>query len=587
MTSRGRGCERPLGSRAVRDHPRTIRDPIYGYVEVPAEFDEVVDHPLYQRLRRVGQMSLTSHVFPGATGSRFEHGLGAMHLGRRAWRAAWRNATDEARRVFEVQFLGAVSFDDGYDVGTAAEIVVAGAALLHDLGHPPFSHILEPYCKARFPVEGDMAYHELVGRQLTPIVLDKAPEWVRAPIGAVLTTREDNVAWDGALHAIVAGEIDIDRLDYLMRDADRTGTEFGGIDYAQLLDSYVLYLHDGALRVAPHTRARRAVESLLVQRVQAYRWVAHHPRAIASSIALVRSLELLDALARDAGARTGAGQTMAEVFAPLRPALNLLCPAENLAGMLPHMTCPDGPDKQTLLQIQAGIDDATVVEALKKAGVAARILEGAGVEADQLRRFRIYVETALNRARSAVTAWKTTDAFRWTAERMAHPLERLLEDIDSERAEALQPLILNQRARFARWLIDELLEHGGPMSALDERLAERVAYADTVEVHQLSFDAVREHGAGARLYDRESGTEVPVVETSELARALTRVAAESPPLRLYAFAEPSIVREHRDRITATLRERFENEFVHLARETLPGYLRERDPDALIRSLSAR
>lgn len=569
-------------------HPRSIRDSLYGYVEVPGEFDGVLDHPLYQRLRRVGQMSLTSHVFPGATGSRFEHSLGAMHLARRACRAAWRNAEPEAQHAFAEAFCNAVTFDQReYDTGDAAELIVAGVALLHDLGHPPFSHILEPYFAARYPLKGDRAFHERVGLELTPAVLESAPAWLRRPIQEVLVADEHAGTWDGALHAIVAGEIDIDRLDYLMRDAERTGTEFGGIDYAKLLDSYVLYLREDGLAVAPHARARRAVESLLVQRVQAYRWVAHHHRAIASSIALARSLEELDALAADNATSVLGTRTLAEVFAPLAPAMNLLDPAANLSHLLPHLPEHLVADDRTLMQVQASIDDATVVEALKKAIVASQLLEAAGEATEAVTRFRIYAETALNRARGAVTAWKTTDAYRATSDQIAPDLRRLIEAEVPELTEELLAQIGVSSVRFVKWLIDELLTDDR-VAEFDARLAERVPHAEAVEVHRLHFTAMRESATGARLYEpTQPGKEIRVVETSELARALGRVAAESPPLRLYAFAEPERVRTHGAAMAEALRDRFANEFVHLAGEALPSYVNLHGTQAVIESLARR
>lgn len=124
---------------------RLIRDPIYDYISLPADLADVLDHPLYQRLRRVLQTSLTSTVYPSATGSRFEHGLGAMHLAGQAWCSAWRNASAGTRDAFveaaHVEFpalaAGAAQFGD------RMHLAVSGVALLHDVGHPPFSHVLE------------------------------------------------------------------------------------------------------------------------------------------------------------------------------------------------------------------------------------------------------------------------------------------------------------------------------------------------------------------------------------------------------------------------------------------------------------
>ncbi len=95
-------CGRPGRSREARlARSRVIRDPVYGYITLPNELAGVVDHPLFQRLRRVSQTSLSNAVYPGASGTRFEHALGTMHLAQRAWRSAWENAyPPDARTAF-------------------------------------------------------------------------------------------------------------------------------------------------------------------------------------------------------------------------------------------------------------------------------------------------------------------------------------------------------------------------------------------------------------------------------------------------------------------------------------------------------
>ena len=129
---------------AIIRRPRVIADPVYHYISVPAPLEDVLAHPLVQRLRRVGQTALASLVYPSLTGMRFEHALGAMHLAVEAWRAAWSNspgAHDAFRDAFEAD--PATRPSDELDFDDFIEAAVACVALLHDIGHPPFSHALE------------------------------------------------------------------------------------------------------------------------------------------------------------------------------------------------------------------------------------------------------------------------------------------------------------------------------------------------------------------------------------------------------------------------------------------------------------
>lgn len=134
------------------EYGRVVRDPIHGYVQLPDELAVIVDTPVFQRLRRIAQTSLTSSVYPSATGSRFEHALGAMHLAAQAWDSAWANAEEIVRTDLLIAVKEEVS-DLGRGAPSGREtaqsvrhlrLAVAAVALLHDVGHPPFSHILEP-----------------------------------------------------------------------------------------------------------------------------------------------------------------------------------------------------------------------------------------------------------------------------------------------------------------------------------------------------------------------------------------------------------------------------------------------------------
>ena len=319
-----------------------IRDPVHGYVEVPDELDALVRCAAVQRLRNIGQNARAVAGFPSMTGTRYEHALGTMHLALAAWRSCWQNtvAPEGADRVatqddFKRAVLAGVSASPTADACSAAWIagdaqesmlwsdferriglVVGAVGLLHDVGHPPFSHVLEPFYTSRVTeIFGAQAqdefdayrqasaepvqFHEWAGLR----IFDSIPDGVfaalpRSLIRLVLADRTGR-GWAHSLHSIVDGQFDVDRLDYLMRDAYTAGTEYGSIDSARLVQS--LELH----RVGPDNwivglgaRAVSSFETLVIQRAQHYRWVVHHYAVVAACTALERCASQLYELSR-------------------------------------------------------------------------------------------------------------------------------------------------------------------------------------------------------------------------------------------------------------------------------------------------
>ncbi len=232
-----------------------IRDPLWNNIRLEPEALAVVDTPAVQRLRYVRQLGHAFLVYPGATHTRFEHSLGAYHL---------------ARRV-----LAQLDEIEGRRPDAADGLAVRIAALLHDIGHYPFSHALE---------EAGLPRHEdLAARHLTTGPLATVLERLGVPASRLLPLIQGTSP--SPLAGIVAGALDVDKLDYLSRDATMCGVPYGVIDVDRLLTS--LTLVDG--RLALHAKGLAALESLLFAKYQMYRNVYWH-HAVRSATAMFKRL---------------------------------------------------------------------------------------------------------------------------------------------------------------------------------------------------------------------------------------------------------------------------------------------------------
>jgi uncharacterized protein len=241
-----------------------IRDPLWNNIRVDPVAMRLVDTPAFQRLRYVKQLGLAHLVYPGAIHSRFEHALGTYHL-------AGRTLTLLAER-------GELT-----ELAADEPRIVRYAALLHDIGHYPFSHALEEI--------GAIRHEDVAGALLTA-----------GPIGAVLTEElgvgapesvHDLVVGSSgsALQGLISGSLDLDKIEYLKRDAFMCGVPYGEIDVDRLTNSMVILrdpIHGGrALGVAE--KALSALESLLFAKYQMYRNVYWH-HAVRSATAMYKRL---------------------------------------------------------------------------------------------------------------------------------------------------------------------------------------------------------------------------------------------------------------------------------------------------------
>ena len=297
--------------------PVTIRDPLWNTIQLDAQAARILDSAAFQRLRYIKQLGHAHLVYPGATHTRFDHAVGVYHLARRA-----------------LSTLGERAGLDDLEPLDCAAIPLAG--LLHDVGHYPFSHALEELEPGRLP-----GHHEaLAGRFLADpdvkAALDSAGPGMAERIEALIRGTSPS-----ALQGLVSGSLDLDKIEYLERDARFCGVPYGEVDVDRLLYALVV-LNDpvtGVAEVGVLEKGVAALESLLFAKYQMFRNVYWHHAVRAATVRYKRIVSdaldggLLDAAelvgatdeglmhvlaARAAGGATAAAQHVAEGIADLR-----------------------------------------------------------------------------------------------------------------------------------------------------------------------------------------------------------------------------------------------------------------------------
>lgn len=218
-----------------------IRDSVYGDIRLNEIEVEVMDNPQFQRLRRIKQLGLISLIYPGANHTRFEHSIGTMHI--------------------------ASKLADKLDLNQEDKELVRISALLHDIGHGPFSHVSEGVLS--FPHE-ELTKYVIENTAIRDIIEKKFD----------ITKIIEIINGEGKFGPIVSGELDADRMDYLLRDSHYTGVAYGIIDYERIISNLNLNKH-----LSLDIKGVQAAEGALVSRYFMYPSVyQHHTTRIVNSM---------------------------------------------------------------------------------------------------------------------------------------------------------------------------------------------------------------------------------------------------------------------------------------------------------------
>jgi HD superfamily phosphohydrolase len=242
-----------------------IRDPIHGYINMTDIEKEIVDTPVFQRLRRIRQLAGASLTYPGAQHTRFEHSLGAMHL---AGLTGMKLSSKEKVQDDHIQELRL-------------------ASLLHDLGHGPFSHLFEEVLTEK----RDITHEDLTKRILneTEIKDILGKYGFNASIISNLAIGKSSNR-PHYMNEIIAGGLGVDIMDYLLRDSYFSGVEYGKVDVHRIINSFEIVDDKLALDQA----AIYAFEAFTIARYEMFRAVYFHRTVRAAQAMMIRAISLAD-----------------------------------------------------------------------------------------------------------------------------------------------------------------------------------------------------------------------------------------------------------------------------------------------------
>ena len=328
---------------------KIINDPVYGFITIdhPLILD-IVAHSYYQRLRRIYQMAFAHLVYPGAVHSRLHHSLGAYHL--------MCNALQELK-------------SKGIEITREEELGAKVAILLHDIGHGPYSHTLEK------ELINDV-HHEALSILIMKVLNKEFNGQLQTAIDIFTNNYPKKF-----LYQLIAGQVDVDRMDYLTRDSFFTGVSEGVIGYDRIIK--MLTVHNGELMV--EEKAIYSIEKFLVSRRLMYWQVYLHKTVLSAEMMLVKIIQRAKELIT-AGSKTEAATSALNYFLQNPSAnhrtqehLDTFCNLDDFDVMATVKKWMDHPDKilSTLcrglvdrklykVKLQADSFDASFVNEKKK-----------------------------------------------------------------------------------------------------------------------------------------------------------------------------------------------------------------------------
>jgi len=240
---------------------KIINDPVFGFINIDDEFIySIIKHPYFQRLNRIKQLGMTYFVYPGAQHSRLSHSLGAMHL------------MNEAISQLRIK---------GHSITSEEGRAALACILMHDLGHGPFSHVLE-----------DTLIQNIRHEEISLLLMDRINREMNGQLDMAIAIFTDTYP-KKFLHQLVSGQLDVDRLDYLRRDSFFTGVTEGNIGSARIIK--MLNVKDDRLVV--EVKGIYSIENFLMARRLMYWQVYLHKTAIAAEKMLINLLKRAKELA--------------------------------------------------------------------------------------------------------------------------------------------------------------------------------------------------------------------------------------------------------------------------------------------------
>jgi HD superfamily phosphohydrolase len=239
----------------VESKRKIINDPVFGFINIPNEFlYDIIQHRFFQRLNRIKQLGVASTVYPGAQHTRMQHSLGALYL------------TSEA--IKELRFKG-------HEISVDEANGVMAAILLHDIGHGPYSHVLENTI-----IQG--VSHE----QISLLLMQKINSEMNGKLSLAIEIFQNRYQ-KKFLHQLISSQLDMDRLDYLRRDSFFTGVVEGNIGSARIIK--MLDIANDQLVI--EQKGIHSIENYLMARRFMYWQVYLHKTSIATEIMLIKILE--------------------------------------------------------------------------------------------------------------------------------------------------------------------------------------------------------------------------------------------------------------------------------------------------------